>query len=57
MDMVAARHDEVGDRFNKLKVVETPFKQRGNHCKPDLHRILVLSTGPLLETGSLFPYW
>jgi hypothetical protein len=49
--VVAGNQYEVGDRFDELKVVGMPFKKRGKRCKPDLHHVLVLGTGPLFHAG------
>jgi len=44
--MVAGKQYKVGNRFDELKVVGMPFKKRGKRCEPDLHHVLLLSTGP-----------
>jgi len=53
LGVVAGNEYEVGDRFAELKVVGRPFKKRGTCWKPNLHHVLVLSTGPLFHAGKL----
>jgi hypothetical protein len=49
MGVLAGNQYEVGDRFDELKVVGMPFRNRDKHCKPDLYHVLVLGTGPLFR--------
>lgn len=51
MGVVACNQYEVSDRFEEHKVVRMPFKQMGEHCKPDLLHVLVPSTSQLSYTG------
>ena len=49
--VVAGNQYEVDDRLHELNEVGMPIKKRGQRRKPDLHHVLVLSTGPLSSHG------
>jgi hypothetical protein len=50
--VVAGKQSEVGDRFEELKVVGVPFKNRGKRSKPDVHHVLLLGTGSMCQAGT-----
>jgi len=51
--VVAGHQYEISDRNDEVKVVGMPFENRGTCWNPDLHHVLVSSTGPLFDTGMI----
>ena len=51
MGVVECNQYEVGERFDELKVVGIPCKERGKRCKQDLHDVHVRGTSPLFHTS------
>jgi hypothetical protein len=47
----AGNQFEVGDKYDELKVVGMTFKKSGTHWNPDLHNVILLSTGLLFRVG------
>jgi len=51
--VVAGLQYEISDRYDEDKVVGMPFEKRGTCWNPVLHHVLVISTGPLFDTGKI----